>query len=106
MAGVFIDAAEARSRSRQTQEIHAEVTAIEQAILTQVDQGSLEVSIDSGTTMTTSNVYYRSYFGVTNDPASLNQIRYIENYFKNLGYGVSVLENPQTGDTITWNLSW
>jgi hypothetical protein len=106
MAGIFINATEARERTRLNPIVHAEVTALEQAVLTATQAGSLTTSISSGTTMTDSNVYYKAYYGVTNDPVSFDQVNYIKTYFENLSYGVTITENPQTGNTLVWGISW
>ena len=56
--------------------------------------------------MTNSNVYYNVYNGVTDDATKLDQVNYVKDYFTGLGYGVSILTNTVTEDTITWNISW
>lgn len=106
MAGVFINASTARSNTRNASVIHAEVSAIETAVLANIDAGVLYANVTSGTTMTDSNTYYKAYFNITNDASKRDQITTVENYFRNLGYGVKILENPQTTDTITWNINW
>jgi outer membrane scaffolding protein for murein synthesis (MipA/OmpV family) len=106
MAGIFINAAQARERARLTSVVHLEVTALEQAVLATVQTGGLNVTVSSGTTMTTSNVYYKAYYGVSNDTVSSDQVNYIKTYFENLSYGVTISENSQTGDTLVWDISW
>ena len=56
--------------------------------------------------MTNSNVYYNVWNGVTTDPTKLDQLNYVKKYFVNLGYGVDILTNSSSNNTITWNLSW
>lgn len=106
MANIFVNATQARKDTRNNSAIHGEVRAIESAVLTSVDAGVLYANITSGTAMTDSNAYYKAYYGVTSDPTLVDQINYVSQYFKNLGYGVQVRENPATRDTITWNISW
>ena len=106
MAGVFINASTARTDTRNSSVIHAEVCAIESAVLANVDAGVLYANVTSGTTMTDSNAYYKAYFNVTNDSSRVDQISTVETYFTNLGYGVKILENSQTTNTITWNINW
>jgi hypothetical protein len=106
MAGVFINATEARERARQSTVIHAEVTALETQVLNAVANSALTVSVSDGTLMTDSNVYYKAYYGITNNATFKDQVTYIKTYFENLSYGVQVTENPQTGDTLVWTLTW
>lgn len=106
MASVFINATQARRDTRNNSVIHSEVRSIESAVLANVDAGVLYANVSSGTSMTDSNTYYKAYYGITNDRTLVDQIAYVEQYFKNLGYGVKITENTSTGDTIIWNISW
>ena len=56
--------------------------------------------------MTDSNVYYNVHNSITTDPTKSDQINYVKEYFVNLGYGVSILTNSSSNNTITWNISW
>lgn len=106
MANIFINATQARKDTRNNSVIHSEVRAVESAVLANVDAGVLYANVSSGTTMTDSNVYYKAYYGITDNRTIVDQIDYVSQYFTNLGYGVKILENSSTGDTITWNISW
>lgn len=106
MANIFVNATVARRDSRNNSVIHSEVRSIESAVLANIDAGVLYANIISGTTMTDSNAYYNVYNGITTDPTKLDQINYVKDYFTGLGYGVSILTNSSSGDTITWNISW
>jgi hypothetical protein len=106
MANIFVNATQARKDTRNNSAIHGEVRAIEAAVLANISSGVLYANISSGTTMTSSNAYYKAYYGVTSDPSLVDQVDYVTQYFTNLGYSVKVRENALTQDTITWNISW
>lgn len=106
MANIFINATQARKDTRNNVTVHGEVRAIESSVLANVDAGVLYANVSSGTTMTTSNAYYKAYYGITNDRVLVDQIDYVTTYFTDLGYGVKITENASTGDTIQWNISW
>lgn len=106
MAGVFINAHTAREQTRNTAEIHAEISDIEKQVFANVDAGVPSATITGNTNMTNNNAYYDAYFGVTNDPVKSQQISFVVKYFQDLGYGITVGENPQTGNTITWTITW
>ena len=106
MANIFVNATQARKDTRNNSAIHGEVRAIEAAVLANISGGFLYANVTTGTTMTSSNAYYNAYYGVTNNATLIDQIDYVTQYFINLGYGVKVRENPQTRNTITWNISW
>ena len=106
MANIFVNATTARRDTRNNSVIHAEIRSIESAVLANIDAGVLYANVIGNTTMTTSNVYYYVYNGTTNNPTALDQLNYVKNYFTGLGYGVSVLTNTATENTITWNISW
>jgi len=106
MANIFVNATQARTNTRNNSVIHGEVRAIEGAILSNIDAGVLYANVSSGTTMTDSNVYYKVYYGVTEDRTKLDQIDYVSKYFTDRGYAVKIKQNSVTTDTITWNISW
>jgi pantoate kinase len=106
MANIFVNATTARRDTRNNSIIHSEIRSIEAAVLANIDAGVLYANVTSNTTMTDSNVYYNVYNGVTNDATKLDQVNYVKDYFTGLGYGVSILTNTTTEDTITWNISW
>jgi len=106
MASVFVNATQARKDARNASTIHDEVRSIESTILTTISQGQLSVSISSGTTMTDNSAYYNAYYSISDDAAKLDQVKYVEKYFTDLGYGITITENPSSGNTIVWNISW
>lgn len=106
MANIFVNATQARKDTRNNSVIHSEVRAVESAVLANVDAGVLYANVTSGTAMTDSNVYYKAYYGITDNRTVVDQIDYVTQYFTNLGYGVKIKENSASGDTITWNISW
>lgn len=106
MANIFVNATQARIDTRNNSAIHSEVRSIESAVLANVDAGILYANVSSGTTMTDSNIYYKAYYGITENRTLVDQIDYVTQYFNNLGYGVKIRQNASTGDTITWNISW
>lgn len=106
MASVFVNAATARKDTRNNVVIHGEVRAIESAVLANIDAGVLYANVSTGTTMTTSNVYYHAYFDVTTDRTKADQVNYVNQHFKDLGYAIKITQNPVTTDTLIWNISW
>lgn len=106
MSSIFVNATTARRDSRNNSVIHAEIRSIEAAVLANIDAGVLYANVNSGTTMTNSNIYYNVYTGVTSDATKLDQLNYVKDYFTGLGYGVNILTNTTTENTITWNISW
>jgi|TARA_R110001592_G_scaffold31944_2_gene112223 hypothetical protein len=106
MANIFVNATQARTNSRNNSVIHGEIRSIENLVLANVDAGVLYANVTSGTTMTSSNVYYNVHNSITTDPTKSDQINYVKEYFVNLGYGVSILTNSSSNNTITWNISW
>jgi len=100
MANIFVNATTARRDTRNNSIIHSEIRSIEAAVLANIDAGVLYANVNSNTTMTD------VYNGVTNDATKLDQVNYVKDYFTGLGYGVSILTNTTTEDTITWNISW
>lgn len=106
MADIFTTATQARKDSRNNSVIHNEIRAIESKVIANIDSGVLYANVISSTTMTNSNVYYNVWNGITTDPTKLDQLNYVKKYFVNLGYGVDILTNSSSNNTITWNLSW
>lgn len=106
MASIFVNATTARTDTRNTSIIHDEVRSIEGSVLANITLGVLYANVSSGTTMTSSNVYYLVNAGAVNDPTKKDQLEYVKDYFTDLGYGVSITQNPATLDTIVWNISW
>ena len=106
MADIFTTATQARKDSRNNSVIHNEIRAIESKVIANKDSGVVYANVISSTTMTNSNVYYNVWNGVTTDPTKLDQLNYVKKYFVNLGYGVDILTNSSSNNTITWNLSW
>jgi hypothetical protein len=106
MASIFTNAATARKDTRNNVIIHGEVRSIENAVLANIDAGVLYANVSSGTTMTDSNAYYYAYFDVTTDPARSDQVNYVAQYFRDLGYNVKITQNASTTDTLVWNIAW
>lgn len=106
MASVFKNATQARKDARNSSVIHAEVRSLETSVLSSVENGNLSVSVSSGTTMTTSTDYYNAYFSIAADDTKSDQLTYVTRYFTDLGYGITLTENPSTQNTLVWNISW
>lgn len=106
MASVFVNAATARKDTRNNVVIHGEVCAIERAVLANIDAGVLYANVSTGTDMTTSNAFYNAYFDVTTDRTKADQVNYVNQHFKDLGYAIKITQNPVTTDTLIWNISW
>lgn len=105
MAGIFINAKTARTSTRNNTVIHNEVTAIENAVYANVDAGILYANVNNST-MTNSNVYYYVWNSITTDPTKLDQLNYVKKYFTDLGYGVSLVTDPNDATALQWNISW
>lgn len=108
MPGIFINAATARSNTRNNAVIHGEVCTIEDTVLANVSLGVLTAVVANVSTMTytNSNVYYNVWNGITTDAAKLDQINYVKDYFTNLGYGVTISTSNLSNTAIQWNISW
>ena len=106
MANIFVNATQARKDSRNNSVIHSEVRAIESIVLANVDAGVLYANVKSSSDMTNSNVYYNVWNSITTDPTKLDQMNYVKKHFEDLGYGVSVVTNLDSNNTISWNISW
>ena len=106
MATVFKNATQARKDARNASVIHAEVRSLEGNVLTSIEGGNLSVSVNSGTTMTTDTAYYNAYFSISTDDTKSDQLTYVTRYFTDLGYGITITENPTTQNTLVWNISW
>lgn len=106
MSTVFTNATQARLDTRNRGTIHNEVRLIEANVLTAIAAGNLSVTVAGNTTMTSSNVYYNVYNGITSNATILDQITCTKQYFVDLGYSVSILTNTQTNSTIKWNIAW
>ena len=103
---IFTNATQARKDSRNNVTVHGEVTSLESKVLANIDAGVLYANVSANTTMTTSNVYYNVWNGITTDPTKLDQINTVKNHFVNLGYGVNITTNTSSNNTIVWNISW
>ena len=106
MANIFVNASQARKDSRNNSVIHSEVRAIESKVLANIDAGILYANVKSASEMTNSNVYYNVWNSITTDPTKLDQMNYVKKHFEDLGYGVSVVTNLDSNNTISWNISW
>jgi len=106
MSTVFINATEARKKTRDSSLILNEIRALEANVLTQVDAGNLTVSVSTGTTITTGVSYYQAYNGVTTDANKSDQINIVKKHFTDLGYTVSISNNSATGNTLIWTITW
>ena len=103
---VFINAATARTNTRNASVIHGEVRDIESVILANVDQGVLYANVSANTVMTDSTDYYNAYYSVVENATLMDQIVSVKTYFENLGYGVNITTNSSTNVNIIWNISW
>jgi hypothetical protein len=106
MANIFVNATQARKDSRNNSVIHSEVRAVESIVLANIDSGVLYANVVSSSVMTNSNVYYNVWNSITTDPTKLDQMNYVKKHFEDLGYGVTVVTNLNSNNTISWNISW
>jgi hypothetical protein len=105
MSKIFTTATEARRNTRNSVLIHNEIRSIENQVLAAVQDGDLSVEIDD-TELTTLTAYYNVWFGITQNATLRDQIDFVQEYFRNLGYNFQILENTQTGNTLTWRITW
>lgn len=106
MANIFINAKTARENTRNQTVIHAEIRALENAVLTQIEAGELQVVVTSGTPMTDGIEYYSAYYGIQENRSLLDQIDFVTRYFKDLGYGVKIFGNENTQQNLIWQITW
>jgi len=102
----FITATQAREKARNSTLVHSEICAIESKILTNVDAGLLTATVDTGTTMTDSEDYYKAYNNIIDDATKRDQITFVQRHFTSLGYSFKIKENNSTGNTLIWDVSW
>ena len=105
MPGIFVTAANARTKSRNNTVIHNEITSIENAVYANIDAGLLYANVNNST-MTNSNVYYNVHKSITTDATKKDQLDYVKKYFKDLGYGVNIVTDPSSNTHLQWNISW
>ena len=105
MPGIFVTAANARTKSRNNTVIHREITSIENAVYANIDAGVLYANVNNST-MTNSNVYYNVHKSITTDATKKDQLDYVKKYFKDLGYGVNIVSDPSANTHLQWNISW
>lgn len=105
MSKIFTNATEARRNTRNNVLIHNEVRSIENQVLAAVNNGDLDIEV-TNTTITQDQSYYQVWFGIVTNPALRDQIDFVQEYFRNLGYSIQVLENTSTGNTIKWRIAW
>ena len=101
---IFINATEARRRSRDSVIILNEVRALEANVLANISAGSLQLLQSTGTTMTGNTSYYQAYNGITTNTTITDQINMVKKHFK--GYSVNISTNASTGNTIQWTIKW
>lgn len=106
MANIFVTATQARKNSRDNSAVHEEVRLLEAQVLAKIDVGELSVQVTTGTPMTDDVDYYNAYYTVVEDAAKYDQITFVEQYFRNLGYNVLISENSITQANIVWTISW
>lgn len=102
----FPDASTAKTSSRNNLIIFNEVTAIQKAVLTAINNGYYTVTV-SNTTMTTTTSYYDVWkydsTTVTNYDALQDQMTTVIDYFTNLDYTISQIDNS---GTFSWLIQW
>tara|TARA_B100001057_G_scaffold465349_1_gene521389 strand:- start:956 stop:1291 length:336 start_codon:yes stop_codon:yes gene_type:complete len=103
---IFINATEARRRSRDSVIILNEVRALEANVLANVSAGSLQLIQANGTTMTSNTSYYQAYNGISSNTTITDQINTVKKHFTDKGYSVNISTNAGTGNTIQWTIKW
>ena len=103
---IFLNATEARKKTRDSVTILNEVRALEANVLTQVNAGNLEVTVSSGTTITNGTTYYQAYNNISTNTTLTDQISTVKKYFTDKGYSVNISTNAGTGNTLQWKIKW
>jgi hypothetical protein len=106
MADIFINASEARKQSRNSVIVLNEVRALEANVLTQIESGNLDVTVATGTTITSGLTYYQAYNNITSNTTLTDQISTVKKYFTDKGYSVNISTNAGTGNTLQWKIKW
>jgi len=106
MADIFVNATEARKQSRDSVIVLNEVRALESNVLTQINAGTLDVTVATGTTITNSTTYYQAYNNITSNTTLTDQISTVKKYFTDKGYSVTISTNAGTGNTLQWKVKW
>jgi hypothetical protein len=66
---------------------------------------SATLKLDSDGFNTNSNLYYRQFTGIDDNILIQDQLNSVLGYFRNLGYAIDILVNPETMSTIMWKVS-
>ena len=103
---IFLNATEARKKTRDSVTILNEVRALEANVLTQVNAGNLEVTVSTGTTITNGTTYYQAYNNISTNTTLTDQISTVKKYFTDKGYSVNISTNAGTGTTLQWKIKW
>lgn len=105
MSNIFPTAQEARNLALDVIVIFNEITAIQSAIISAINENKLEVVV-SGTTMTNTDELSEEYFEVwqrtKTDKLKDEQMKRIINYFETVGYSIIRIINEETGITFKW----
>jgi hypothetical protein len=127
----FPTALEARAGSRNNLVIHAEIRAIEQAIYRAIDAGDYQVDVGRvsfdvdgvkhgyASPMTDPfdpnlgdivkvdpTDYFAVLFTSAEDRVLREQIDFVQQVFRNLGYQITPLKNSNSGKTFMWRIMW
>ena len=105
MKNIMLTATEARAKAQNDVVIFNEIRAIEDAVLSAIDDGDYSAEIVD-TTITLSVTYCNVWQGVTEDRAKFIQMSKVVTYFTDLGYGIERRINSDTGNTFKWIVSW
>lgn len=117
-----LSAKNARQRSESNLVIYNEIDAIMREILSQVDMGNLQATINddtettfrtgtpditaTGTTMTTGDTYYNVWVGTTEDRKMSYEIDQVLQHFTNLGYGITAKKKAGMMNSLEWEVYW
>ena len=103
---IFVNATEARRRSRDSVIILNEVRALEANVLANITAGSLNLIQSTGSTMTGNSSYYQAHNGISSNTTLTDQISTVKKHFTDKGYSVNISTNTSTGNTIQWTIKW
>jgi hypothetical protein len=67
---------------------------------------TVAINVGTNTFGTNPLLYWQVWSGTATNKQISTQINSVLTYFKGLGYTISIISNPSTGNTIQWRLCW
>lgn len=109
MSEIFPTATEAKNLASDIMLIFVEITAIQTAVMTAIENKQFEATIIN-TVMTSTDKLSQDYFAVwqrtTTDKVKMEQMNRVISYFENNGYSIIRMINSTTGNTFKWYIEF